>query len=305
MSIPNCQHVVADLAATFPDEWRKAHNPSGGGPETEAFIRRLGWVLHATVDPRFGLNGKRGNPNDLSDDAINWIGSGPGHDPLTGRPVTVIDVIGGAGGPNPTPQWTVFSDLPGPGAWVKPQPVGDVVAPPALSNVWTAAHEAIRQRMAGRSARTIAEQLAHSFPAEAWGEKRTQGGVWSPDTIGCLVNGRLYGVRVVGAFKEWGYLDGQVHRRVEPVNHLGVAAPVDPPPVDPVDPPVTPVAPVDLTPVLDAIKGLSAKLDAVHGAVEKQRQEVLDAVRGQAYEIDANVRMLGPVRGTITPKGKE
>lgn len=125
MSIPNCVHIVADLAQRYPQEWKKAHNPSGGGPETEAFIRRLAYVLHTTVDKRFGLNGKRGNPNDLSDDALNWRGEGPGNDPTNGnQPVTVIDVINGAGGPNPQPAWQVFDQLPGPGAWVQPQPVG-------------------------------------------------------------------------------------------------------------------------------------------------------------------------------------
>ncbi len=124
MPIPVCKHIVEQLAAEYPDEWRKAHNPSGGGPETEAFIRRLAWVLHSTVDARFGLNGKRGNYSDISDDVVNWIGEGPGHDPATGKPVTVIDVIGGAGGPDPRPMWMPFSDLPGPGGWVRPEPVG-------------------------------------------------------------------------------------------------------------------------------------------------------------------------------------
>ena len=124
MAIPNCQHVVAQLSQQYPQEWRDAHNPSGGGPHTEAFIRRLAWVLHSTVDARFGLNGKRGNPNDISDDALNFRGVGPGHDPTNGNaPVTVIDCIGGAGGPNPTPAWQVFDTLPGPGAWVQPVPV--------------------------------------------------------------------------------------------------------------------------------------------------------------------------------------
>ena len=122
MAIPNCQSIVADLAGQFPDEWRAAHT---GGRDTEAFIRRLAHVLHTTVDARFGLNGKRGNPNDISDDALNFKGEGPGNDPTDGnRPVTVIDVIAAAGGPDARPSWQVFSDLPGPGAWVKPEPVG-------------------------------------------------------------------------------------------------------------------------------------------------------------------------------------
>lgn len=123
MAIPNCTDVIERLAREYPAEWRKAHNPSGGGPETEAFIRRVAWVLHSTVDQRFGLNGKRGNYNDISDDVVNWFGEGPGTDPKTGSPVTVIDVILGAGGPDPRVQWGII-DSPGPGGWVKPEPVG-------------------------------------------------------------------------------------------------------------------------------------------------------------------------------------
>ncbi len=123
MAIPNRQDIVAALAAQYPAEWRKAHNPSGGGPETEAFIRRVAYELHTKVDARFGLNGKRGNYDDISDDVVNWFGEGPGHDPATGSPITVIDVIGGAGGPNPVATWQII-DLPGPGGWVKPEPVG-------------------------------------------------------------------------------------------------------------------------------------------------------------------------------------
>ena len=123
MAIPNCQAIVEKLAAEYPQEWRKAHNPSGGGPETEAFIRRVAYVLHTTVDARFGLNGKRGNYSDISDDVVNWIGEGPGNDPKTGLPVTVIEVIGGAGGPDPRAMWMPI-ESPGPGGWVRPEPVG-------------------------------------------------------------------------------------------------------------------------------------------------------------------------------------
>jgi len=118
MSIPNYRAVVAELAAQYPAEWRAAHT---GGPQTEAFIRRLAWVLYQR-DPRFGLNAKRGNYDDISDDVVNYIGEGPGHDPRTGQPVTVIDVIVAAGGPNPQPAWNAINQ-PGPGGWVQPQPV--------------------------------------------------------------------------------------------------------------------------------------------------------------------------------------
>lgn len=120
MAVTNAYQTVVDLANKYPREFREAHT---GGPNTELFIKLLAYELHTKVDRRFGLNGKRGTST-LSQDALNWKGEGPGHDPTNGNsPVTVIDVIGGAGGPNPTPTWQVFSDLPGPGAWIQPQPV--------------------------------------------------------------------------------------------------------------------------------------------------------------------------------------
>lgn len=136
MSIPNYQSVVADLARQYPAEWHAAHR---GGPDTEAFIRRLAWVLHQQ-DRRVGLNGKRGNPNDLSDDCVCYDGvSEKGDvDPTRGNvPVTVIDVIGsaprpGTSDPNGTPAWNAVGPAtPRPhAAWVQPQPVGGEVPTP-------------------------------------------------------------------------------------------------------------------------------------------------------------------------------
>lgn len=326
MSVPNCQHVVADLAAKFPDEWRKAHNPSGGGPETEAFIRRLAWVLHSTVDARFGLNGKRGNPNDLSDDALNFKGEGPGHDPTDGdRPVTVIDCIGGAGGPNPTPVWQVFDTLPGPGAWVKPEPVGDAVAPPPpASAVWTTAHETIRARMvgSGATARQIAEQLAHVFPGEQWGQKRTRGGAWSPDTIGRITDGRLWAIRVIPAVTIFGLLDAShVHQPAAPVDHLGLSVPppvvVVPPPVvvPPVEPPPVEPPPVVTPPALDAYtarfdaleKAFTERFTALMKQLDEQQADMRKAIRGQSYEFAFKGAPwpLGNAKGEIKPKEQE
>jgi hypothetical protein len=162
MSVPNYRDEVAAAAARYPHEWRNAHT---GGADTEAFIRLLARDLHA-IDPRVGLNGKRGNPNDLSDDALNYKGEGAQFDPTNGdSPVSVIDVIGGAGGPNPSPQWTTFPDRH-PGAWVKPSgaiavpppvkpcpdPSAHVVKPkpqyPADEGVWDAALAALEKDMA-------------------------------------------------------------------------------------------------------------------------------------------------------------
>jgi hypothetical protein len=116
---------VQKCRTDHPQAWKDAHT---GNPRTEDFIRLLAKRLHA-IDERFGLNGKRGNPNDISDDAINCIGEGPGHDPITGSPVTVFDVIRAAGGPNPQPSWDRI-DQPGPGAWVDPDAAPVPPTPP-------------------------------------------------------------------------------------------------------------------------------------------------------------------------------
>lgn len=302
--VPNRLSVVADLARQFPQEWRDAHNPSGGGPHTEAFIKRVAWALHQE-DARWGLNGKRGKPDDLSDDALNWRGEGPGHDPTNNNEkVTVIDCIAGAGGPNPQPVWQVLDHLPGPGAWVKPQPVGGVVVPPTtdLARYWTTEHRVLVSRLAGASTVTVAQQLAFSFPNDGWGNKSTRpGSTVSNDVISRQVDGHLVGVRI--GTNEIFYIDGQTFVQVIPTNHLGIA----PPPVDPIDPPVDPIEPIDpvpppplvgLTEVLDALKALEIKVDAL-------RQDVINAVKQQKYKIDATTKLFGretKITGTINPK---
>lgn len=126
--IPNMLTEVEKMKRKFPQAWADAHT---GNTHSEDFIRILAAHLHL-INAQFGLNGKRGNPDDISDDALNFKGEGPGHDPTNGNmPVTVIDVIGAAGSPGAYPTWQVFDNLPGPGAWVKPMPVVTPVPPPA------------------------------------------------------------------------------------------------------------------------------------------------------------------------------
>jgi hypothetical protein len=131
MSIPNLQHIVAKAAADHPTEWKNAHT---GNAHTEDFIRLCAPLL-ALEDARFGLNGKRGNPHDISDDAVNVKGEGPGTDSTTGQPCTVIDIIGGAGGPNPQPQWGVMTDpVASSGAWVASGTAPPQPQPPPAQN---------------------------------------------------------------------------------------------------------------------------------------------------------------------------
>lgn len=121
MAVPNYLHVVKSVAQANPTEWKTAHT---GGPGTEDFIKILAKEINV-LDAAIGLNGKRGDPNDLSDDALCFRGEGADHlvnpDGST-TPASVIDVIGGAGGPNPTPTWNVVSDPAKPikTAWVDP-----------------------------------------------------------------------------------------------------------------------------------------------------------------------------------------
>jgi hypothetical protein len=123
MPIPNYRAHVADLAARDPDAWRAAHT---GGPRTEDFIRRLAAELHA-LDPNVGLNGKRGNPDDISDDVLAIFTDDGDVTDRSGKRMAIIDVIVGAGGPDPRPGWASVGG-PSPGAWVKPAPIA--VEPP-------------------------------------------------------------------------------------------------------------------------------------------------------------------------------
>ena len=116
MPIPNYQHVIAALAQQHPEAWRNAHTNNA---HTEDFIRIAADHLHRFVDASIGLNGKRGNADDISDDALAIFHAEGTVVDRTGQRMEVIDCIIGAGGPNPSPGWAAVSG-PSPGAWVKP-----------------------------------------------------------------------------------------------------------------------------------------------------------------------------------------
>lgn len=122
MAVPNMYNTVVEVANKYPQEFLEAHT---GGARTELWIQLLAFELHKQ-DPRWGLNGKRGT-DVLSQDAVNFKGEGVGYDPSRNdAPITVVDVIGGAGGPSPKPTWQVFNDPTlhrGPGKWIQPLPV--------------------------------------------------------------------------------------------------------------------------------------------------------------------------------------
>lgn len=129
---PNCKLIVAALAAEYPQEFKDCHRPELG-PRAWAFIRRVAWVLHSTVDQRFGLNGKRGNLNDPSMDAVSF------RNPASAAGgVEVLDVVAAAGGADARPAWSDVTqqtiNAGTIGAYIQPEPVHGsapiVVTPP-------------------------------------------------------------------------------------------------------------------------------------------------------------------------------
>lgn len=113
---PNEFAAVEDVAHRCPGLIRQDH----------AFTDAVATVLNRQ-DARWGRNGKRGNPNDPSHDAIFYRNASS---PIGGA---VIDVIVGAGGPNPGPAWIdqtqATIDARTTGVWVAPSGV----LPPCLS----------------------------------------------------------------------------------------------------------------------------------------------------------------------------
>lgn len=126
--IPNYKSEVEAAKAKYPEAWGHAHVE--GDPRRLEFIKLLASDLNKK-DPKVGLNGKRGNPNDLSADALNYLcdaADSAGRTP-EGLPCAVVDCIFAAGAvppytpqnPAPAPIWSPFTTVvEGSGAWVKP-----------------------------------------------------------------------------------------------------------------------------------------------------------------------------------------
>lgn len=118
--IPNFLEDVKAARTKYADAWTHAH--VDGDLRRYEFIKLLAADIHAK-NAKVGNNGKRGNPLDLSMDALNIlcdVAESAGRTP-EGLPCVVVDVIGGAGGPNPQPVWNVFDTfVEGSGANVKP-----------------------------------------------------------------------------------------------------------------------------------------------------------------------------------------
>lgn len=91
-SAPDMRGVVSEVAAEFPQLLMAS-------AANFDFLDKVVERLHAG-DPNWGYNGKRGDSNNLSQDAVAYMS-----DPGNPTSVHIIDIIGGHGGPNPTPAW--------------------------------------------------------------------------------------------------------------------------------------------------------------------------------------------------------
>jgi hypothetical protein len=120
--------VYAQLQAPnrFDAVQRVAEKCPGLIANDHAFTDAVASLLYAE-DHAWGRNGKRGNADDLSHDAIAYrnVNSPFG--------VSIVDIIGGAGGPDPSPAWIdqtqATIDARTRGVWVAPRGV----LPPCLT----------------------------------------------------------------------------------------------------------------------------------------------------------------------------
>lgn len=99
------ERVLHETKDEFPQAWQAAHNPQRGDKrQREEYCQRVCAKLRAIGIPA-GMNGKRGNPNDLSEDIIalpNIDGAGRSHGgalDTSGRfpAIEIRDVIASAG----------------------------------------------------------------------------------------------------------------------------------------------------------------------------------------------------------------
>lgn len=122
--------ILNAVKAENPAAWACAHTDR---PCAWDYIKLVACRLNPTGFGPWGLNGRRGDPKPekMSWDALNYCGQGPASDPTKacGSPLTIIDVIGGAGGPNPVVIWQEFKTDPTPGAWIKPTGCSAAPAP--------------------------------------------------------------------------------------------------------------------------------------------------------------------------------
>ena len=300
MAPQNRLDVVERIAQDYPQDFDEAHHFELGD-RAWIFIRRLAYALHQT-DRRWGMNGRRGNPNDLSADATPYRGG-----PDASGGVFLIDVIAGAGGRDPQPAWFDVTqatiDAGTIGIWVQPEPVDG--SPPAPTPAPTpdppdgldARRRAIIEAAMGRhdpAGAQFVHRVAYAASLEdsTIGQKRaavdrpisdTTVGVREPD-----------GLRAIAIVRRDGITDWRDYGIVGPEQVWVVPTPIDingpvPPELDPPDPTPDPPAP---TPPSGSIEDRVATLEA---RVSQLASHIQDLNANQF----ATVSQLGRLKATL------
>ncbi|HXG88756.1 MAG TPA: hypothetical protein VNJ02_10505 [Vicinamibacterales bacterium] len=288
--VPNRESDVHACAAKYPEAFACAHS---GRPCSTDFV-----ILCARdLGDGWGVNGKRGNPRDLSQDILAFRDGGTAVDVTRGNaPMEIVDICGGCGAPGQRVVWSPGPGGPGDrGAWVDPfsvQPSSGAGGPgpaPFPSAGWEARHSDVLMRLAaqgvnhnGLSTRRAAEQFAFSFPGEGWGMKSADPSrPASHDVLARQLNGSLVGYRIVPPARNPPLfnLTGQHFIPVAPVNHVGdVPSGPSPVPVPPLPIP-TPVPPATAHgDVLQAIAQLRTLVTELHQKMDRQDLALRDAV---------------------------
>lgn len=305
---------IADIAARVISEERmnfgKSSDSDGGRAQRNRDWARIAGIVHhghpkynPTPDPRWHIK-DAGGGRPQSDDVLAFKDTR-----------MIIDFIGGAGADGFTVRAGHWEGPIGPEQNIYAPPVPDggggvsVPVPPPPSDVWTAAHQDIWNRLTTKTPLVVAQQLAHSFPAESWGRKRAGAGrAISDNTIARLMpNGRLFGVKVQPMVVLWGELDAaQVFEGVSPVNHLGTSTP----PVGPVDPtPPVPLPPsVPDSAILDALTDIHIAMGDIAKAADGAKAAAdaaalaVETASKKKLRIKAKASFRGDITGTIEPE---
>lgn len=120
--LPNLRHLVQEAIDKYPDAFAHAHRD--GDPRTEEWINLCVLYLREKGHPVF-CNGKRGSL-DKSDDSVAYVAQDGDVIDANGVRFFIVDVIAGAGGPNPSAAWASVGG-PSPGRLLEP---GVMAEPP-------------------------------------------------------------------------------------------------------------------------------------------------------------------------------
>jgi len=130
---PTVLAIAEEVKRKYPGDWANAHNQQASGA---VYIRRVAWSVHfAYPHLNVGLNGKRGNVHDLSQDVLCFPNASGAPDAAGRWPgLEIRDIIASAGTPDARLVWGDVTqatiDKGEKGAWVAPAPVDEPTPDP-------------------------------------------------------------------------------------------------------------------------------------------------------------------------------